>query len=114
MRRPKSDFSGQSGARLRRTNGPSPKIAVSTDGMDEVVAQTDQASSVHGEIRQLPAFVQVACWGETETTRISPVSGKRKCSQRRLCAIGFFDKEARLNKSDTRRRENKQSEEYVI
>ena len=70
------DRSGQPGARLRRTDGPTPESAFSFEGLDESVAENDQASSVDGEVCQVPASLQVACWAETETARILRLSGK--------------------------------------
>jgi hypothetical protein len=67
-----------------------PEIAFSSEGLGESVAQEDQASSVHRQVRQATATVQVACWAETETSRVLRLSGKtRGCAASAACSLFF-------------------------
>ena len=69
-------FPAKCGTCLRRTEGQPPEVAFSFEGLDESVAQDHQAQGVRGQVCRLPAIVALACWAETETTRLLRLSGK--------------------------------------
>ena len=81
-------------------------VAVPSEGLDQSVARDHQASSVDGQVRRLSAAFPLARWAETETARLLRLSGKARGAQRGPRAACFFDHQARLEKSDARRRQN--------
>lgn len=88
------------------SNGQRLKLRSRLKDWASLSLETVQASSVHGEIRLLPAAFQVAYRAETETARVLRLSGEAGGAPRGLRANRFFDNETRLAVSDSRRRQN--------
>ena len=71
--------------------GQRPKVRSRLKDSTSLSLKTIRLRASTGKICHLPASFQVACWAETETTRVLRLSGKMRGVQLRPRATRFFD-----------------------